>query len=235
MFWSPWNPYPIQAAPGLHDDPLASPQQIYNQGAFDQRELPPQVRIAGKTLERVIAIGGGRSGEILVRSLERMERQYGARGRFNAREWFAQEYCWNREGANFGGGVDRVPCLYEEVGARGEIDPQTGTQRAMWFFAYNVAHPQALAMEGGGGFFGTQSGPIREDQATAWLHRTVPSDPVFDPFEFDPEGYPVWGTGPLKPNGEGTLAAPFAFMTTRLAGLSKSTKGGELDVHPHFI
>lgn len=128
MFWNPWNPYPMQAASGLRDDVLATPAHSRTLACFDQREVPPFFTMStGQILQRVIGFaGGGRSGRVVALSYESMRDQYGDDGEALVDEWLSQEYCWNRAGVNFGGGADRQPALWEEIGwkDRLEYEPQ---------------------------------------------------------------------------------------------------------------
>lgn len=58
-------------------------------------------------------------------SNERMATVYGTPGLEAAREWWAQEYLWNRSGIGSGGGADRAPALWVEIngGKRLQYDP----------------------------------------------------------------------------------------------------------------
>ena len=114
MFWSPWNPYPIQASMGLRDDVLATPLHTRNMACFDQRAVPAFYSFRGTVLQRVIG-GLDRSAFEVGLSYKRMTELYGATGQFFVDEWYRQEFCWNRSGTNRSG-ADRMPALWEEVG-----------------------------------------------------------------------------------------------------------------------
>lgn len=227
MFGSVFNPYPIQAAMGLLDDASAPPAHSRTMACFDQRQVPTHMLVGGTLMERVIGQdGNGRAGAFIEQSIEFMRERYGSAGEFAAREWMAQEYLWNRWGANFGDVSDRMPALWEEVGSA----VKEGEPRLM--LAAGVAHYTAIYLE-------TQL-PITHRTWSCWYHSKHPWQGL-DPFEhrppLDEDGYPVWATDelPASPDDIDILQSPFVWEPFILKGRNKTTAGTTLLVEPTIV
>lgn len=248
-FWcDPWNPVPYQARPGLLDDPNAVPNQWNNMGCFDQWAVPPAYSVdspnSGTILVRQLSGGGGRSGVVFNALLEYSKGLFGERtGEALFREFWAQEFYWNRSGVGGGGGVDRVYPLWiqypnpvtfatpeELADARIDLEDSEAVQaylysrkRTCLFFAANMFH--------GWNAYTYENGPPYDppvESVSLWAHDRLPVDPQFEPFKFtrdaEPQpGYPVFAQDclPMGPTRDGRWQAPDMCAPIRLVGRNK--------------
>lgn len=247
MFYcDPWNPVPLQARPGLLDDPLQSPQQWNNLGCADQVSVPPvyiqqsrEGQFGGRILIRDMrgGAGSGGSGDAEYNLRVIAQQLFGERlGWQMWREFTHQEFAWNRWGVNHGGrGIDRGYALWvqfpnpqtwvsEEELAWNNVDPLDADSLA--FFMLN-RKAQTLFLGANLPHYRNKYPedimPPSPNSLSAWLHDRLPVDPDFDPLKFNADkGYPVWAIefNPLDPGPWGRWQGPDMLSTLVLPSYS---------------
>lgn len=255
-FCSPWNPYPIQAQPGLLNDRLAPYESTYNRGAFDRPEVPPMFLVpgrdddSGRILLRSLSNSGGTGA---IKNAQKLAAQELFGERVGEAMWLEeerQEFLWNRNGVGNPGGLSQSWLLwsefpgpyrrrYAELLEAGEIEgPEDFTdyvaranpaEFAQMFLATNMPH------YGAGYDEGQEPPPLHS--WTAWLHVELPVEQGFDPNLFDEFGYSVWAAECIPFGGAfpwGRYQSPDPLQRMILRGRSRKAKTA-LEVVPYWF